>query len=166
MLAGHDDEALFVCPNPGCVVDLTRDIPSLHTRQDTPATRLGLYRVCPMPRCCFRIHAWRKPLDEFRTHILELHDQERRKTYAGLLRDRCYEPVAVDPLCAHRSQSHETFQLHLLRLHRGMSSVEADATVLTHGNMQAPSPNGAADIECISTRSPRTPCHSQSVAAI
>jgi hypothetical protein len=99
MLAGHDEEALFACPTPGCAIGLTRDMLTLHTQQDTPATKLGLYRICPMPRCSFRIHAWRKPLDELRIHIIEQHHQEGRKAYAGLLKSRGYEPVAVNIVC-------------------------------------------------------------------
>ncbi|CAN9188079.1 unnamed protein product [Alternaria alternata] len=127
MLAGHDEEDLFTCPSPGCTAELTRDVLTLHTEQDTPATKLGLYRVCPMPRCSFRIHAWRKPLDELRIHIIEQHHQEGRKAYAGLLKSRGYEPVAVDivcPLCIYASQSHEQFQVHLLGAHGGISVAE------------------------------------------
>lgn len=142
MLAGHDEDTLFACPSSGCVTSLTRDMLNLHSQQDTPATRLGLYRVCPMPRCSFRIHAWRKPLNELRCHVIEQHHQEGRKAYAGLLKGRGYEPVAVDvvcPLCLHASQSHEDFQVHLLTGHGGMSSKELDDLGSINGNLQAPS---------------------------
>jgi hypothetical protein len=142
MLAGHDEEDLFACPSPGCAVGLTRDMLTLHVHQDTPATRLGLYRVCPMPRCSFRIHAWRKPLDELRSRVIEQHHQEGREAYAGLLKSRGYEPVAVDivcPLCTNASQSHEGFQVHLLRAHGGVSLDELYSLGLINGNLQAPS---------------------------
>ena len=142
MLAGHSEEALFVCPSSGCVTSLTRDMLNLHTHQDTPATRLGLYRVCPMPRCSFRIHAWRKPLNELRCHVIEQHHQEGRKAYAGLLKSRGYEPVAVDvvcPLCVYASQSHEDFQVHLLTAHGGISPEGLDNLGSINGNLQAPS---------------------------
>ena len=140
MLAGHDEEALFACPTPGCAIGLTRDMLTLHTQQDTPATKLGLYRVCPMPRCSFRIHAWRKPLDELRIHIIKQHHQEGRKAYAGLLKSRGYEPVAVNivcPLCTYASQSYTEFQVHLLQGHRGMLMAELDNLSLTNSNLQA-----------------------------
>lgn len=142
MLAGHNEEDAFPCPNPGCAVSLTRDMMTLHTHQDTPATRLGLYRVCPMPKCSFRIHAWRKPLDELRRHVTEDHQREGRKAFAGLLKRRGYEPVAVDvvcPLCAHASQSHEQFQVHLVGAHGGISAKELDNLGSINGNLQAPS---------------------------
>lgn len=142
MLAGHDEEALFACPSLGCVRSLTRDMLTLHAQHDTAATRLGHYRVCPMPRCSFRIHAWRKPLDELRTHIIEQHDREGRRAYAGVLRNRGYEPVMVDivcPVCFHASQSHKDFQVHLVTAHGRISQGELDTLGSTNGNLQSPS---------------------------
>lgn len=142
MLAGHNEEDDFACPSPGCAVSLTRDMMTLHTHQDTPATRLGLYRVCPMPKCSFRIHAWRKPLDELRSHVIKQHQREGRKAFAGLLKRRGYEPIAADvvcPMCAHASQSHEGFQVHLLGAHGGISAEELDNLGSINGNLQAPS---------------------------
>ncbi|KAH6612078.1 hypothetical protein C7974DRAFT_406973 [Boeremia exigua] len=141
MLAGHDEDTIFSCPSSGCTAGLTRDLLTLHTQQDTPATKLGLYRVCPMPRCSFRIHAWRKPLDELRSHIIEEHHQKGRKTYAGVLKSRGYEPVAVDvvcPLCMHPSQSHEDFQVHLVTAHGNMSPKALEEMGSINGNLQAP----------------------------
>jgi hypothetical protein len=142
MLAGHTEEDVFACPSPDCAVNLTRDMMTLHTHRDTPARRLGLYRVCPMPKCSFRIHAWRKPLDELRRHVTEQHQREGRKTFAGMLKRRGYEPIAVDvvcPLCAHASQSHEQFQVHLVGAHGGISAEELDNLGSINGNLQAPS---------------------------
>lgn len=142
MLAGHHDDELFACPNSGCARSLPRSLLLIHTQQDIPATKLGLYRVCPMPKCSFRIHAWRKSLDELQAHIIEQHNQEGRKRYAGTLKDRGYEPMAVNiirPVCLHASRSHEGFQVHLLTDHGHISPLELDAMGSINGNMQPPS---------------------------
>lgn len=142
MLAGHDEEDLFACPSFGCTISLPRDLLSLHTKQDTPATRLSLYRVCPMPRCSYRIHAWRKPLDDLRAHIIEQHDQEGRKAYAGLLKERGYDPITVDivcPLCLCASRSHKDFQKHFLTNHGEIDRWVLQDAGSTNGSLRCPS---------------------------
>ncbi|KAF3049434.1 hypothetical protein E8E11_005881 [Didymella keratinophila] len=57
ILAGHDDDTLFKCPDDhGCVVHITRDYLALHGET---SSGLQKFRKCPIPKCSFKLNAAR-----------------------------------------------------------------------------------------------------------
>lgn len=135
MLAGHDEDALFVCPETNCSTALTRDLWAIHMLHSTVKQwgenrdfLISRSRVCPMPRCSFRITpSWylsqqHEKLDNLRTHLLEKHDFKGRSNYASTLAQKGFKSDACNfkcPLCPKHDgyAAHEEFAKHFCQTH-------------------------------------------------
>lgn len=123
MLAGHDDDTVFICPEPKCGMSLTRDLFSIHctTYSLQRYDSLKGYRTCPLPRCGFKVYH-KRGLQTLETHILNDHEISGRANFARTLKDRGYDfqsSEVVCPMCTTdcRFSSHEEFADHFVDLH-------------------------------------------------
>lgn len=121
MLAGHDDDDMFVCNK--CKCTLLRDLFTLHVRD---FSTLSKYRTYPMPRCSFKVQSglgWHVIcLDKRQAHLLEKHDLKARIHFADLLGQRGHDArtcEVVCPVCPSpvRFAKHEDFSEHFMQFH-------------------------------------------------
>lgn len=143
ILAGHDDDTFFACPHcslskytselSGASQMLTRDVLSVHLRyngSDPNLDYLNMYRVCPIPRCPFRIHvafSHGETLDPLQLHLLK-HDQKGRTNFRTKVLERGYDVITGDiicPMCKAKFPypGHSNFRTHLGTIH----SIRANA---------------------------------------
>ncbi|KAF2134131.1 hypothetical protein P153DRAFT_363116 [Dothidotthia symphoricarpi CBS 119687] len=122
MLHGHDEDTLFKCEEPGCNVELTRDVLPIHVHWGNIYASLKYWRKCPMPRCPFKVFAERKSLDTLQNHLLEKHDVNGRANFAKVIAERGYDFNTCRikcPICPHDNQFaiHADFYAHFMRHH-------------------------------------------------
>lgn len=123
MLAGHDEDSLFTCPE--CKIHLSRDLIAIHFRYRTTLGLLQDYRTCPMPRCSFKVHHWhweQKSMDKIQNHVLEKHDLKSRLNFTNLLEQRGYDARSCEVICPvypSRCQfsDHTKFSEHFMQTH-------------------------------------------------
>lgn len=132
MLAGHDEDERFSCPQ--CGVKLSRDIFAVHTRRHPYMSGvLQSYRTCPLPRCSFKVKipvksyvyldlAGLAGLDRMQHHLLEKHDGKSRTRYTNLLVQRGYDACTCEVVCPActsngRFPDHEKFATHFMQTH-------------------------------------------------
>jgi hypothetical protein len=126
ILAGHDEDTPFICPE--CGDDLPRDVVALHLEhrflRGTPLTRLDDYRTCPLPRCSFKVRCTRSGdwSQKLQSHLCEKHDTMERRHYTNLLQSRGYDAQSgkmLCPICPSGLQfSHiPAFSEHFVQIH-------------------------------------------------
>jgi hypothetical protein len=129
ILAGHDAETLFECPQIGCSRVLTRDLMALHSSVFISNEN----RKCAMPRCSFRVHVgWSDvpmKMNTLLVHLQKKHDTKGRMNYVALLSERGYDArtgTILCPICPPESThfaEHLAFYRHLVTGHsRGSQS--------------------------------------------
>jgi hypothetical protein len=100
MLAGHDEDTLFTCPD--CEKQLSRDLIAVHALYGTTLKLVQDYRTCPMPRCSFKVHCRdleQKSMDKIHNHVLEKHDLKSRLNFTNLLEQRGYDARSCEVIC-------------------------------------------------------------------
>lgn len=93
MLAGHDEDTLFACPD--CSATLTRDLASKHK-----LSKLRNFRTCPMPRCSFKLVCLANDdVDALQQHLQQKHGPRARNASSDLLKRRGYDAPTAQVLC-------------------------------------------------------------------
>lgn len=146
ILAAHDSDTLFTCPDEHYRVSCggmvySRDLMPLHigysNRTETIRCmrRMNEYRDCPLPKCPYRIYLRRgdRSLDPLQRHLLEHHDSKGRSNFAGRILERGYDATTgeiVCPVCLERGKfsDHSKFYHHFFEAHYHGPPVKVDAT--------------------------------------
>jgi uncharacterized C2H2 Zn-finger protein len=130
MLAGHDEEEPFECPKPECALVFSRDLMALHAStcsnkpSMTACERIGGFRVCPMPRCSFRVYISFNRTDSalhaLRDHLLEKHNSNGRFACSATLASKGFDWEDCDfhcPICGNNFSAHREFVEHFVESH-------------------------------------------------
>jgi hypothetical protein len=131
MLAGHDENTLFACSSAAnrlCKIVLPRDVMGIHSWPNS----LNNFRVCPIPRCSFRVYTrWKtSPLDDLQNHLRAKHDAKGRANCSDLISAKGYLPATVDvvcPMCCEQAtfRTHVEFYRHFSKYHfHGPAEIE------------------------------------------
>ena len=117
ILAGHNDETVFNCPDRlECVASITQDCLPLHSQS---FGGLQKFRKCPLPRCSFKLNAERQSMDLLQQHLADKHDTQGRAKYSESLTQRGYDHATLEIVCpvcsnASRFKYHTDFYDHFL----------------------------------------------------
>ena len=130
MLAGHDEEEPFECPDRRCTRVFSRDLMALHAFRGTQEPRTAVcgaisrLRVCPMPRCSFRVHLYYTGKDSamnaLREHLLEKHNPNGRSAYSATLASKGLDWENCDfqcPICRNNFAAYREFVEHFVESH-------------------------------------------------
>jgi hypothetical protein len=154
MIAAHDNDTLFACPDNhwsrhwlrrkcGGLL-FTRDIMAIHALngyQHSLLARLNEYRDCPLPKCPYRIYLGRKgaSLDPLQAHLINKHDAKGRQNLPGRIRERGYDAATGEIICPvcprearladHSSFYHHFFAAHFDRPATGIYAFGVDVSV-------------------------------------
>jgi hypothetical protein len=148
MIAAHDNDTLFACPDNhlsrhglrrkcGGLL-FTRDIMAIHALdgyQHRSLARLNEYRDCPLPKCPYRIYLGRQgaSLDPLQAHLINKHDAKGRQNFTGRIRERGYDAATgeiICPLCPGETRlaDHSSFYHHFFVAHFDGPVMSVDAS--------------------------------------
>ncbi|KAF2790726.1 hypothetical protein K505DRAFT_377320 [Melanomma pulvis-pyrius CBS 109.77] len=144
IIAAHDNDTLFTCPDQhyssNCSGKVySRDIMALHYQASVWGrncmTKVNGYRDCPLPKCPYRIYLARRDrsLDPLQRHLVEHHDSKGRANFAGRILGRGYDAMTgeiVCPVCLEKANfsDHSKFYHHFFEAHYQGPPIEIEAT--------------------------------------